>query len=128
MAISFTWGKVSSANGIRKRLDLLFQSMLPFLGHFPRPWNKLEENNTVFGIPGECVHFQFYRYLCVWDNIWTYWAMLAGLYKSRCCVNHFGLLTSKRGRQAEQCHSLPGIWQKRDNKCSFDICSCSFFL
>ena len=65
MAVSFTWGRVSSVNGIRKRLDLLFQSMLPFLGRFPRPWNKTEENNTVFGIPGEFVHFQFYRYLCV---------------------------------------------------------------
>lgn len=53
------------------------------------------------------------------------WAMLAGLYRSRCCVNHSALLTTKWGRQAEQCHSLPGIWQERENKCIFDICSCS---
>lgn len=57
------------------------------------------------------------------------WAMLAGLYKSRCCVNHFVLLTSKTGRQAEQCRrSSPGIWQGKENKCISDICSCSLQL
>lgn len=95
--------------------------------HFPRSQNKT-------GLEFACQQslFPFHPAdICVLCSVTSghTWAMLAGLYKSRCCVNHFALLTSKTGRQAEQCRcSLPGIWQGKENKCISDICSCSLQL
>lgn len=127
MTVSFTQGKESSANGSKKRLDLWSSSRYHSFAIFPGPGTK--QKKTMLHLAFLKSVFTFSpTAICVYEmTSGQMWAMLAGPHKSRCWINHFGLLSSKIGRRAEWCHSFPDIWQKRENKCSFDICSFSLF-
>lgn len=85
----------------------------PFLCHFPRPWNRTEENSTGFGIPVECVHFQSTD-ICVCEITSGHtWAMLAGLYKSRCYVSHLDY-SSVKGAGKQNSATLCLVFGKKE--------------
>lgn len=43
IALSLKWQSIYPGHGVKRRLDLLFWSMLPFLCHFPGPRDKVDK-------------------------------------------------------------------------------------
>lgn len=119
MTVSFTWGKESSANGSKKMVDLRSSSRYHPFAISSGPGTKQKKTTLHLASPKGVSTFSPTA-ICVWEiTSGQMWAMLAGPHKSRCWINHFGPLTSKVGRRAEWCHSLPDIWQTERQQMQF---------